>query len=408
MVRGILNDWNYASRSLYTQPYPAIKNLVSQAQKNNSTFYRLENLDPVSSNDSFNYGYSGISMFSSIRNRHSSSYLDQLGFRSRGTNLNIRYTNNTLLMDGFTGIKYNLTKTPLNKFGFKEIAKKDDYQLYENEYALPLAFLADNSAKEIVQPPNDNLTGQTNLINGLSGENFRYFDFLPLALVKTDNSSVTNTGNYLRLTEEKANLAKDVTWSVTVPAHKQAYLSLYPEDFAELESSTVTILLNGQQRKTQINISGQYYDLGYYDKETTITFTASFYGTKSIGFQNPQVVTLDTVAYEKAMKTLQEKGVPLETGNRNATGTFDAANDQLLVTTIPFDKGWQAKIDGKKVPVTAFQDAFVSVKVPQGKHKITLSYLPPGFTIGVGLFIACLLLFYFFDRFYQKKTKQIS
>lgn len=406
MVRGILNDWNYASRSLYTQPYPAIKNLVDQTKSSNQSFYRLENLDPVSSNDSFNYGYSGISMFSSIRNRHSSSYLDQLGFRSRGTNLNIRYANNTLLMDGFTGIKYNLTKTPLNKFGFKEIAQKEDYHLYENEYALPLAFLADPSAQAIIQPPNDNLTSQTNLMNGLSGENFRYFDFLPLALVKTANATVSDTGNFLRLTEEKANLAKDITWSVTVPAHKQAYLSLYPQDFAELESSTVTILLNGQQRKTQINISGQYYDLGYYDKETTITFTASFYGTKSIGFQNPQVVTLDTDAYKQAMDALKTQGVALKTGDRSATGTFTAPKDQLLVTTIPFDRGWQVKIDGKKVSVTAFQDAFVSVKVPKGKHQITLSYLPPGFTIGVALFIICLLLFYCFDLFYQKQIHQ--
>lgn len=80
-------------------------------QKDSDSFYRLENLDPVSANDSINYGYSGISLFSSIRNRNSSSYLDKLGFRSRGTNLNIRYNNNTLLMDGFTGIKYNISKT---------------------------------------------------------------------------------------------------------------------------------------------------------------------------------------------------------------------------------------------------------------------------------------------------------
>ena len=38
MVRGILNDWNYASRSLFTDPYPSIKQLVDQADKDNETF----------------------------------------------------------------------------------------------------------------------------------------------------------------------------------------------------------------------------------------------------------------------------------------------------------------------------------------------------------------------------------
>ncbi len=32
-----------------------------------------------------------LACFSSVRNRHSSTYLNALGFRSRGTNLNIRY-----------------------------------------------------------------------------------------------------------------------------------------------------------------------------------------------------------------------------------------------------------------------------------------------------------------------------
>ena len=83
MLRGILQDWNYASRSLYTEPYPEIKELVDDnAADNPNSFYRLENLDAVSSNDGLNYGYSGISMFSSIRNRHSSAYLEKLGFRS--------------------------------------------------------------------------------------------------------------------------------------------------------------------------------------------------------------------------------------------------------------------------------------------------------------------------------------
>ncbi|MGQ4819633.1 YfhO family protein, partial [Enterococcus faecium] len=78
---------------------PDLKNLVDHTKKENDTFYRLENLNGVSANDGINYGYSGISMFSSVRNRHSSTYLNALGFPSRGTNLNIRYQNNTLLMD---------------------------------------------------------------------------------------------------------------------------------------------------------------------------------------------------------------------------------------------------------------------------------------------------------------------
>lgn len=403
MVHGILDDWNYASRSLYTEPFKDIKTLVNQTKKENDSFYRLENLDPVSSNDSINYGYNGIGLFSSIRNRHSSSYLNQLGFRSRGTNLNIRYPNNTVLMDSLMAVKYNIAKQDVEKYGFSQVGTSGAYQLYENQNALPLAFLADPSIKEIEQYENDNLGSQTNLLNGLAHLDERYFHFYPISLVGSKNTKITEQGNHTKFTEEASNVAKEVTWQVTVPAHSQAYLSLYPTNFAQLESSTATVTVNGESRKTQIGINGQYYNLGYYDVPTTVQFTASFYGTKEVSFQHPQVVTLDTQAYQRAIDTIRDQSVELTTGKRSAKGTITTDTEQQLITTIPYDQGWHATLDGKKVTIDAFQDAFVSLNIPEGTHEIKLTYLPPGFVAGAFLFVICIGLFVVFNRYYTKK-----
>lgn len=178
MVRGVLKDWNYASRSLYTEPYPSIKALVDKTKSDNDTFYRMENLDPVSSNDAFNYGYSGVSMFSSIRNRHSSGYMDQLGFRSRGTSLNIRYQNNTLLADAFTGIKYNIAKTKdLNKYGFTKTQSVGEYNLFENNNALPLAFTAPTSIDKLKALPMITLARRHNYSTHCRKNNFSIINF---------------------------------------------------------------------------------------------------------------------------------------------------------------------------------------------------------------------------------------
>lgn len=406
MIRGILDDWNYASRSLYTKPYPAIKELVDATKADNQTFYRMENLDPVSSNDSINYGYSSVGMFSSIRNRHSSSYLNQLGFRSRGTNLNIRYPNNTLLMDSFVGIKYNLAKQDIDKYGFKEIQTSGEYQLYENQNALPLGFLADSSVADIESFENDNLGNQTNLMNGLAGTVEQFFQFHPLTVIETKNTTISTTGNQTTFTEEVGNQGKEITWEVTVPAHSQAYLSLYPTNFSKLESSTATIMRDGEQRKTQININGQYYNLGYFEEATTFQFAASFYGTKEVSFQNPQVLTMDTQAYQRSIDAIQENGVELTTGKRSVEGVVTTDEQQLLVTTIPYDKGWSATIDGKKVAIEEFQDAFVSLPISKGTHTIHLTYLPQGFLIGATLFVLCTVLFVFFERYYVKENQK--
>ena len=103
------------------------------------------------------------------------------------------------------------------------------------------------------------------------------------------------------------------------------------------------------------------------------------------------------------MTALKDQGVDLKVGKQSAKATVDAKEDQLLVTTIPYEKGWSATIDGQPVEITAFQDAFVSIKVPAGEHDIAFSYLPQGLKAGSLSFVLCLALFFFYDYTYRKK-----
>ena len=82
----------------------------------------------------------GISQFSSVRNRSASSTLDKLGFKSSGTNLNLRYANNSILADSLFGIQYNISENPIDKYGFQDVYQKDNLTLYENQFSLPIAF----------------------------------------------------------------------------------------------------------------------------------------------------------------------------------------------------------------------------------------------------------------------------
>ncbi len=40
----------------------------------------------------------------------------------------------------------------------------------------------------------------------------------------------------------------------------------------------------------------------------------------------------------------------MTTTGRTASGTVNTAEESMLATTIPYDSGWKAKIDGEKVP----------------------------------------------------------
>ena len=83
--------------------------------------------------------------------------------------------------------------------------------------------------------------------------------------------------------------------------------------------------------------------------------------------------------------------------------------DGLLFTSIPYDKGWTVKIDGKKVETMAIADTFLAVPVSEGRHEVTLHYVSPGFLPGLlvsaAAWVLFILIFCVFRRNKRKKRK---
>ncbi|MGG5341933.1 YfhO family protein [Enterococcus sp. AZ192] len=405
MIEGIKEEWGYAGRKVYDAHYEDIKTLVEKTKSENDGFYRLENLDPISRNDSFNYGYSSVTMFSSIRNRHSSSYLNSLGFRSTGSNLNISYSNNTLVMDSLLGVKYNLSKQKgVEKYGFKKIASKGEYRLYENSNTLPLGILTD---KKIYK---ENAVGdQTELIKHLSGMKEDLFSFGSVKVDKLENLVLESSGESLVYAKENVTELSSITWTVEVPAKTQAYLSLVAADQSMMAKADVILEVNGTTRRSSIVESGQYYDLGYYETAKTVKVKTSFDSPNAkIALYQPDTALLNVDRFETSLDRIKEKGVDFDVSGRKASAEVDLAEDQVVWTTIPYDKGWKAYIDGKRVDIPTFKEAFLTLPVSKGVHTIEFVFLPQGFVIGVSLFGICILLFLLYLFWLKREANKMD
>ncbi len=55
-------------------------------------------------------------------------------------------------------------------------------------------------------------------------------------------------------------------------------------------------------------------------------------------------------------------------------GTINVNENQLIFTSIPYDKDWVVKIDGKLVKPTLVLDSLMAINVTPGKHEIELEY----------------------------------
>lgn len=66
---------------------------------------------------------------------------------------------------------------------------------------------------------------------------------------------------------------------------------------------------------------------------------------------------------------------------------------KLLFFSIPYDRGWSAKIDGKPADLYLCNIGFIGMTIEPGPHKIELSYLPVYFYQSMLVSILGLLIF---------------
>ena len=380
-IDGIAKEWGFASRSAYSRDIPAMESFSTYI---GNQFTRTEKLQTQTGNDSMKFNYNGISQFSSVRNRSASSTLDKLGFKSSGTNLNLRYANNSILADSLFGIQYNISETPIDKYGFQDIYQKDNLTLYENQYSLPIAF-ASQSVYNDVKFNEHTLDNQASFLNQLANVNFDYFS--PIPYEKTENTddliSVTSSSN------EDA----EIQYQIEVPENSQVYLSFTNLHFSNDKQKKVDILVNGEKKTFTTDNVFSFFNLGYTKEKKTFNIHVSFPGNSQVSFESPTFYRLDTQTLTEAIQKIKEQPVTVSTSKNKVFATYDVQQDTSIFFTIPYDKGWSAYQDGKKIEIKQAQTGFMKVDIPKGKGNITLSFIPNGFVVGAICSFTSLLLF---------------
>ena len=378
---GIAKEWGFASRSAYSRDIPAMESFSTYIE---NQFTRTEKLQTQTGNDSMKFNYNGISQFSSVRNRSASSTLDKLGFKSSGTNLNLRYANNSILADSLFGIQYNISETPIDKYGFQDVYQKDNLTLYENQFSLPIAF-ASQSVYNDVKFNEHTLDNQASFLNQLANVNFDYFSPIP-------HDKIENTNDLISVTSS-SNEDAAIQYQIEVPENSQVYLSFTNLHFSNDKQKKVDILVNGEKNIFTTDNAFSFFNLGYTKEKKTFNIHVNFPGNSQVSFESPTFYRLDTQTFTEAIQKIKEQPVTVSTSKNKVFATYDVQQDTSIFFTIPYDKGWSAYQDGKKIEIKQAQTGFMKVDVPKGKGTITLSFIPNGFITGAICSFTSLLLF---------------
>ena len=391
-LNGITKEWGFASRSTYDKDIPSMEAILEYTKQQPDTFTRTEKLQTQTGNDSMKFNYNGISQFSSVRNRSASTTLDKLGFKSSGTNLNLRYANNTIIADSLFGISYNISETYPDKYGFHPSYQKDNLTLYKNQFALPIAFATQSLYKDVTF--NDHtLDNQTQFLNQIAGLNEEYF--YP---INHHTDSGENVVNLNGTDTEDAT----ISYSIEVPDNSQVYLSMTKLNFSNDKKNQVDIFVNGEKKSFTTDNAFTFFNLGYTEHKQTFDIQVKFPGNAQVSFESPTFYRLDTKKYTGAIGKIKENPVEVSSYKNKVIVNYKVKNETSIFFTIPYDQGWSVYQNGKKLQIQQAQTGFMKIDVPEGEGTITLSFIPKGFIAGASCSLIAIIVFIFYD-FQRKK-----
>jgi uncharacterized membrane protein YfhO len=82
-----------------------------------------------------------------------------------------------------------------------------------------------------------------------------------------------------------------------------------------------------------------------------------------------------------------------EFGQNLIKGRVRFDKQKLLFFSIPYDKGWMARVDGKKVQPMMINIGFIGLLVGPGDHQIELSFTPRFFNLGAIISLVAVIVF---------------
>jgi uncharacterized membrane protein YfhO len=97
--------------------------------------------------------------------------------------------------------------------------------------------------------------------------------------------------------------------------------------------------------------------------------------------------------FEDAVNALKQNGFSPTVKDGYVSGSFRAEKDGLLMTTIPYNKGWTVKVDGVRADVKKAADCMIAIPLTQGEHKIEMEFRPPYLVTGALISLASVCLF---------------
>lgn len=378
-------ELNYNSVQEYNSYVARMQDILGHIDDDG--FYRVGNNDSyIIVNDGMIFGYNGMSYFSSFFNRGTMEFLSSLGFAQ---NEHVLYdVGGTPISEAMFGVKYIITEQ-CEKDGYTEVFNGNyPYSLYRNENALPLGYIMGAGERiingEYIYVDDNNL-----------GNAFLYQEIL-LTEILGEQCDVYNGIKYT-IEDINDENARHVVVEFTVDEEKPIWVFFKPPTKEELDNNIVDVEI---EEKTTVN--GKRINHIKTDLSTVCTYIGTFKkgeriileASDSKYFGNPWIVYYDSEIGNTALMTIKKYGLDItECRNGVIKGKIlSPADNTCALITLPYMDGYRIRVDGVLTDYTDYRGSLILLPLMSGEHSLEISYIPPGFEIGIVIWCVSLLI----------------
>lgn len=374
-------------------------NYMNSLEENTTELWRAETTSTQTLNDGSLNGYNGLSMFNSMANVDTTRFFENFGMMGWKSGNRYTYAEGSPVTNVFMNLKYIISRDGVyrNTYDLSEAYAVGNEKLLKNDHYIPMGFMVNNKLTQWVENDNEdqfNPFDQQNeffkLATGINENVYTSLDVVSQGHYDYNKFPVTKTayGNY-SFSCSDASITPHVKWNYEAP--EDGLYCMYAKISG---GDNVTVMQNDAAQSSTYGMGRPYIAcIGYFNKGDKISVYSQLEQGQS-GSAQVYVNLLNQDVFEKGYEKISKDVMTTEslTGS-SMEGTIDVSEDGLFYTSIPYEEGWTAVVDGKEVEITPVGGSLLAFSLSKGSHEIKLYYYPKGFWPGFAVTTICLLTF---------------
>jgi uncharacterized membrane protein YfhO len=375
------------------------------------SFYRIETYGDKTQNEALCVGFNDTSGYFSLLDGNITTYFKQLELLKQTNAYRFNNLDNRSILDALANVKYfvstNKTTAPY-AYELKKEEKNgsETYYLFENSLALPFGYTYDNYMLEddyiklsVLEKQNAMmhaaiLKEKPDNIDTIDQDMSTSIEKLDIKIIPDENIIIYN--NTIKVKKPGASIRVEFNSK----ANAETYLRFEKFNITKKASTMTSFKVKAEKEVTKsVNVRSIYHNtyfgkenylinMGYSEKEKSwikITFPKE----ETYSYGSIDVYNLDMSYYKKQCKALSQD--PLENmvcKNNSIQGEVSLDDSKIMMFSIPYSKGWNAYVDGKKVDVLRGNIMYTALFLEAGDHYIVFKYETP--LLREGVLITCI------------------